>query len=175
MKSGFFLIAAALLLSPLAACGQARTQEWNYSNLQNTPENWGGLKISVNKEVKTPDGQPSLELVPEYSTEDLEWPSHLRYPARAALAIGAKSVEVTFWFKGDVGSQIAMRVTAANAGHYTATRYYELTGEWQKIEFKEALTGQVSGKWLSAPRLLLSKAKGGQHYFIGPVAFKAVE
>ncbi len=175
MKLGLHLVAVTLLMLPMAACGDPRTQEWNYSNIANTPENWGGLKISVNNEVKTPDGQPTLELVPEYGTEDLEWPSHLRYPARAALAIGAKSVEITFWIKGDVGSQIAMRMTSANASHYTVTKSYDLTGAWQKIEFKEAINGQVSGKWLSAPRLLLSRAKGGQHFFIGPVMFKAIE
>lgn len=172
------LILGAFLGLPRLSLAEPRTQEWNYStptNPASMPENFGGLKISVNNEVKTPDGQPSLDCVPDYNREDLEWPSHLRYPARAAMAREAKTAEITFWIKGEAGSRIALRLTNANASHYTATRSYDLTGEWQKIEFKEEIKGPVNGKWLSAPRLLLERAKGGQHFYIGPVTFKAID
>ncbi|HSI84575.1 MAG: hypothetical protein ACAI35_17720 [Candidatus Methylacidiphilales bacterium] len=168
----FFLMILSVSVSILAA-SSPRTAEWNYTSRTDTPEGWGNARLSLSSDIKTPDGKPSLEFVPEYNREEQEWPAHLRFPARTELLKGAKAVEVTFWIKGDADTQVAVRVTSSRATHYSATRTYDLTGDWQKIEFKSDITGQIGGRWLSAPRLLLEKARAGQRFFIGPVTFKA--
>ena len=169
-------VAVLFLLSlPLAARGQTPTEQWDYSNVAGMPESWGSLQISVNNQVKTPDGQPSLDCVPTYSRDEMQWEAHVCYPARVSLVKNARTAEVTFWVKGDAGFHISMRITGSSGFHYSETRTYPLTGDWQKIDFKEALQGPLGGKWLSAPRLLLDDAKAGQHLFIGPVAFTAAD
>lgn len=175
MKLRLHFIIISLLLLPKVVYGDFHTQEWNYSSLSVIPENWGSLEISVNNEIKTPDGQPSLDCVPAYDSEAMKWPSHLLYPALAAIAKDAATTEVVFWIKGEAGSQISLRITNTRGVHYTDTQSYNLTGAWQKIEFKEKLNSPISGKWLSAPRLLLTNAQAGQHFFIGPVTFTAID
>ncbi len=164
------------LVGPLlTAQAEPRVQEWNYSTLRSTPENLGSLAISVNAEMKTPDGKATLEVVPEYDREDMVWPAHLRYPGRTTLIRGGKGVAITFWIKGPAGSQISVRVTDAASTIFAENQSYDLTGDWQKIEYKAELKVPITGRWVNAPRLLLEKTKKGEHYFVGPVTCQTIE
>ncbi|PAW77018.1 MAG: hypothetical protein B9S32_13015 [Verrucomicrobia bacterium Tous-C9LFEB] len=175
MKLGLLLVASLLMGPLLTAQAEPRTQEWNYTTLRSTPENLGSLAISVNAEVKTPDGKATLEVVPDYDREDMVWPSHLRYPGRTTLIRGGKGVAITFWIKGPAGSQISVRVTDAASTIFAENQSYDLTGDWQKIEYKAELKVPITGRWVNAPRLLLEKTKKGEHYFVGPVTCQTIE
>ena len=166
------LLIGSLLALPLAGQGEPPAQTWDYAAGGGMPENWSGLAMAPSGDVRTPDGQPTLDCVPGYDSATLEWAAHLRYAAPAALARNAGTAKISFWIKGEAGTRISVRVTRADSAHLTATQAYDLAGKWQRIEFQEPfLDGLVCGRWIDAPRLLFDKARPGQHFFVGPVAF----
>ena len=170
----FLLAGFALINSMSGAEPVPSTFVWDYSNATLMPEGWGGVKMEINVATKTPDGMRVLEIIPDNNRDDQDWPGHLRYPLRSGMAKEAKEVEISFWIKGDADTMISLRLTSARGTRYTNTQSYDLKGVWQKIEFREVISGAVGGKWLNAPRLLFEKTRSGQHFFIGPVQFKAI-
>jgi len=169
------VVLAGLLVLLLAASETRRTVLWNYQSEDRTPENWNGVKIAVNPQIKTPDGKTVLELMPEYGRDDLQYQSYLTFMVRSEVLKTAKAVEISFWAKGEKGAEIALRVTSDRATHCSPTRAFPMNGEWQRIQYRETMFGPVGGKWACAPRLLLEKDKAGQRFFLGPVRLKLID
>lgn len=169
------LIALLLVGSTVASDKIPRQFVWDYSTAALTPEYWGGVAISASDTIKDPDGKSTLKAVPEHDSDDQDWPAHLWYSLRTEAAAGAKEVEISFWMKGEKGAAVSLRLTSSRGAHYTSTQTVAVSGEWQKIIFREPISAPVGGKWLSAPRLIFSKCKAGQPFFIGPVTFKSID
>ncbi len=171
MKSIFCF---AVLSLSLCACSSDKV--WTYADETNMPDNWNALDMTVSKDIKTPDGEKVLELNPAYGRADLEYPSFLIYPIQSSFFKDAKSVTISFWAKGEKGTELALRVTenAPKSGHYTPTKAFPMNGDWQKIVYSERFYSVPGGKWTNAPRLLIEKNKAGQCYYIGPMTVKAV-
>lgn len=174
--SVLLLIAASGSL-PITSQAETTSREWQYLSPDDIPESVGGLQVSLSSSEKTPDGSASLECTPHYNIEEVEWPSTLTYQMRGALVREAKTFSATFWIKGPAATHISVRITDIfGAVRYTDTKSYELTGDWQQIVFEEHLkTGPITGKWITAPRILFDDAKTGQRFIVGPVSFSAAK
>ena len=57
----------------LAAQPAPRIVVWDYSQPGLMPEGWGGLRLAVNETTKTPDGQKTIEVVPDNNRDDQDF------------------------------------------------------------------------------------------------------
>ena len=164
----------ALLALPLAVVAET-TAVWDYKTTDRMPDPWNGVGIAVNPEIKTPDGQAVLELKAGYGSEDLQWPSFLNFWLNTSRFDNANSVEATFWGKGDLGTEIQLRVVDENSTKLSAARTFPMSGEWQKIEFRESVHSPLGVRWGSFPRIMLRKTFAGQLFYLGPVTVRVKE
>jgi hypothetical protein len=168
---------AMLTLAVLSAAAAERNlSRWDYLG-KNIPDPWNGIEITVQEHNLTPDGQRTLQVVCGYDRDDLEWPSFLAYRTPASLFSGVKQAEIVFYVKGKRGNVIGLRVTAhaPNSTHLSKTVEYTMTGEWQQIRYREALSNAPSARWVNAPRLLLLKFTAGDRFRFGPLTLNAID
>ena len=167
------IIFASLALS-LAEAAET-TAVWDYKTADRLPDPWNGVEIAVDPEMKTPDGQAVLELKAGYGSEDLQWPSFLNFWLNTRRLDNANSVESTFWAKGDSGTEIQLRVVDEHSTKLSVARTFPMSGEWQKVEYRESVHSPLGGRWISFPRIMLWKTLAGQRFYLGPVTVRVKE
>ena len=167
-------ILCALLALPLAQAAEM-TAVWDYKTAGRMPDPWNGVEIAVDPEMKTPDGQAVLELKAGYGSEDLQWPSFLNFWLNTRRLDNANSVESTFWAKGDSGTEIQLRAVDEHSTKLSVARTFPMSGEWQKVEYRESVHSPLGGRWVSFPRIMLWKTLAGQRFYLGPVTVRVKE
>lgn len=139
------------------------------------PDAWNGAEVRVAPEEKTPDGETALEINPVCGSEDLSWPSHINFWTRMTRYHDPKSVDVTFWAKGEPGAELQVRIVNECHANLSAVSKIPMSGKWQKVGFHEELRQPVGMRWVSLPRIMLGKVTAGQKFYVGPLSVRVVE
>lgn len=173
----FFRVAVLFTgMSGSVMAAEKTLQHWDYRE-KNFPDPWNGISMIADVKNLTPERQTALRVTCEYDRDDLEWPSFLAYRIDSKLLAEVKKVELSFYVKGKKGDVIGLRVTAhaPNSTHFSKTVEYTLTGEWQRISYREPLFGPPGSRFADAPRLLLLKFLAGDRFYFGPLTLKSID
>lgn len=165
----------SLLLTTSVTMASETVKVWEYKSADGLPDAWNGAEVRVASDVKTPDNQAVLEINPTQGSEDLSWPSHINFWTRMTLYNDPESVEVTFWARGEPGTELHVRIVNECHATLSGVSRIPMTGEWQKVEFHDELRQPVGIRWVSLPRIMLGKVKAGQKFWLGPVSVRVVE
>ncbi len=161
-----------LLLLCVMVCASAWEKTWDYR--KELPLNNGGTTMRVPPDVKTPEGGETLEVIQPFAREELLYPSHIQFPLHTSLLRSGGAVEVSFWLKGEPGTQIELRHTEMlpYSGHFSDTLAFSLDGSWQKISAKLTLRNLTWEPYAAVPRILLTRNFAGKPFYLGPLTVK---
>lgn len=133
------------------------------------PDAWNGVSIRPLPGQKDPAGGAVLEVLADYSSTDLEWPSFINFWTDLQTFPHAKRVEISFWVCGDAGSTIGVRVVSERHINVSPVEKIPMTGEWQRVEYFKEMRNPSGMRWAALPRIMFTEIRAGQKILLGPV------
>jgi len=174
------LSAAMTIFTTLGASAQTIINEWKFDTakeLQNVAfHSSKGNEFSrrSNTEVKTPDGQNTLELTIEaVKPNAVSYDKQVNFYSETPLLTTDK-YKIQFWCKGSVEGEIgitaAMAVTPFKALALNATKKIKINDQWQLVTLEFMPSENFTSK-IAVPRFMPGTFPPGGKLYLGPVRF----